>query len=118
MGKGFRDRRLEIGWDRQLEDDNGQRYPDCRSKNTEDRVYFGNMWWDRVYCANCGELDGLVTSDWTPHVFVLCNKCVGVNGEPEGMQKLTEDDMRAARYGVPNPARMRARQAWNPPLIT
>lgn len=81
MSKGFVDRRLENQWDRQLEDG----LPDCRTKNREkDRVYRAHMWWEKVYCANCTRLYGLVTADFSPHVFAICDDCVGVMGPPPG----------------------------------
>jgi hypothetical protein len=84
----MRDRRLELGWDRQLEYDGHTHLPDCRLRNSDDRVQRGRMWWDKVYCANCGRLYGLVTSDWTPHVFAVCNECVSIMGEPPGAQRV------------------------------
>ena len=84
----MRDRRLESGWDKQLEFDGREHLPDCRSRDTADRVQRGRIWWDKVYCANCGKLEGLVTSDWTPHVFAVCADCVGVLGEPPGGVKI------------------------------
>lgn len=86
----MRDRRIELGWDRQLEFDGGQHLPDCRSRNEADRVRHGRLWWDKVYCANCGKLEGLVTSDWTPHVFAVCIECVVRMGEPLGAMKIAD----------------------------
>ena len=79
---GMIDRRLERMWDRQLEEG----LPDCRLRNGRegDRVQRAHMWWDRVYCASCGALKGLVTSDWTPHIFYLCDPCVAKLGPPPG----------------------------------
>ena len=95
MKKGFVDRRLELGWDRWLESE----LPDCRprSRRDKDRVLRGNVWFDKVYCANCGKFDGLVTSDWTPHVYALCNECAGKFRAPSGAVQLTPEEEKRAR---------------------
>lgn len=73
------DRRLENQWDRQLEEG----LPDCRSHNREkDRVYRARMWWERVYCASCGHAGALVTADWSPHVFYICDPCANKMAGP------------------------------------
>ena len=77
------DLRLERQWSQTLEEGR----PDCRLHIREhDRVWRANMWWDKVYCANCGKLEGLVTSDWSPHVFAVCNKCAAKLGEPPAVR--------------------------------
>jgi hypothetical protein len=45
------------------------------------------MFWEGVYCANCGELQGLVTPEFTPHIFYICDAChKKLNGlAPPGM---------------------------------
>jgi hypothetical protein len=85
---GMVERELERMWDRQLEDG----LPDCRLRNGREgkRVMRAHMWWDPVYCANCGELKGLVTSGFTPHIFFLCDPCAGVNGPPPGCVEVPE----------------------------
>lgn len=94
MSKGFIDRRLENQWDRQLEDS----LPDCRLRNREKRTMVrGRMVWEAVYCANCGEQDGWVTADWSPHVFCLCNNCADKMSPPAGMIKLDDLDENLAR---------------------
>lgn len=78
---GMIDRRLENQWDKQLE----QGLPDSRLRMRENkRIFRAHMWWDPVYCASCGELKGLVTADWTPHVFYICDPCALKNGPPPG----------------------------------
>ena len=95
MSKGFVDRRLELGWDRQLE----ERRPDCRprGRRDKDRVRRGNAWYEKVYCANCGKLDGLVNADWTPHVYALCNECAEKFRAPPGAVQLTAEEEKKCR---------------------
>lgn len=94
MSRGLIDRRLEANWDRQLEEG----LPDSRLRNREkNRVYRGGLWWEPVYCADCGIPGGLVTADWAAHVFYVCDDCVGQKGEPPGVSKLTEADEKKAR---------------------
>jgi hypothetical protein len=66
---------LRDNWDRELE----LGLPDCRLSNTVQRerktVKRGPLTYEMCFCANCGEPDGLVSAEWTPHVFCLCNKC-------------------------------------------
>jgi hypothetical protein len=83
------DLRLERQWSKSLEDG----LPDCRRHfRDSDRVLRGSMWMDRVYCANCGKLYGLVTSDWTPHVFAICNECADALGPPPGAVQVAEGE--------------------------
>lgn len=94
MSGGFIDRRLENQWDRQLEEG----LPDSRLRNREkNRIYRGGMWWETVYCASCGKPGGLVTADWSPHTFFVCDPCVAKNGSPPGVAQLAEVDEAAAR---------------------
>lgn len=84
---GFQDRRLENQWDRQLEDAEGQRLPDCRltgARREITSIFRGRMQMDLVFCADCGKHSGFVTSSWTPHVFFVCNDCVARKGPPPG----------------------------------
>lgn len=48
---------------------------------------------EKVYCANCGAPQGLVTADWCPHIFALCNECVAKNGAPP-LPELPEEMVR------------------------
>lgn len=63
-----------MSWDRELE----QGLPDCRLRGPGRRartvVYRGQLF-ERVYCANCGADGGLVTAEWSPHIFYLCDRC-------------------------------------------
>jgi hypothetical protein len=58
-------------WDRALE----QELPDCRLR-AKPTIVRARMLWERVFCANCGTDGGLVTAEWSPHVFYVCNDCV------------------------------------------
>ena len=66
--------RDSIYWDRQFEEG----LPDSRLSSTNRErtsVVHGRMVWERIFCADCGEPAGLVTAEWTPHIFWLCNEC-------------------------------------------
>lgn len=67
------DRALEKNWDPQISDG----LPDSRLKAREhSRVYRAHMWWEPVFCSSCSEGPfGLVTADWSPHVFYICDAC-------------------------------------------
>jgi hypothetical protein len=99
MSKGFVDRRLELGWDPQLEGG----LPDCRPRARRDkhRVHRRDGVFDKVYCANCGKFDGLVSSDWTPHVYALCNECARRFRAPAGAIQLTPEQEATARGQKP-----------------
>jgi hypothetical protein len=72
------DRKLENNWDKQLE----ERLPDSRTR-TRKLVQRGQMWWEPVYCANCGELKGLITPEFSPHIHYVCDVCYAkMNGLP------------------------------------
>jgi len=48
------------------------------------------MMMERVYCANCSADGGLVTAEWTTHVFYLCELCKDKYGAldlPEANEK-------------------------------
>lgn len=76
------DRRLENNWDKEFE----QGLPDARTRSRK-LIQHGRMWYEPVYCANCGELKGLVTPEFTPHIFFICDEChAKLNGlAPPGM---------------------------------
>lgn len=68
------DLRNSLYWDKQLEQD----LPDCRlAPGTRGRklVMRGRMPMEVVFCAQCHHEKGLVTADWTAHVFFLCDDC-------------------------------------------
>jgi hypothetical protein len=84
-------------WDRQLEGG----LPDSRLSGTARErtvVVHARRRWERVFCANCGADGGLVTADWAPHVFYLCNGCAAACGAPPGA---VEADEGAVRGGAP-----------------
>lgn len=72
----------KIGWDRQLE----MGLPDSRLTVKRERTtvvrptMLGRMVMERVFCANCGDDGGLVTAEWSPHVFYLCEECAQKHG--------------------------------------
>lgn len=69
--------------------------PDSRlSGATRDRKrsFFRGQWWERVYCANCGADGGLVTADWSPHLFYVCQECVNISGPPPGCKEAPVPD--------------------------
>lgn len=59
---------------------NPLRLPDCRARE-DGTVVRARMLWEKVYCANCGHLGGLITADWAAHVFYLCDPCSHEYGE-------------------------------------
>lgn len=78
---------LGINWDPEFSKD----LPDSRLSGSGRRslVPWGNMMMERVFCANCGANGGLVTAEWSPHVFFLCDTCAH-SGIPEGCAELDE----------------------------
>lgn len=76
-------------WDRQLEGG----LPDSRLAGTareRTTVVWARMLWERVFCANCGADGGIVTADWSPHVFYICDGCAQELGPPPGMVEVAE----------------------------
>jgi len=51
--------------------------PDCRLAG-KPTIVRARMLWEQVFCANCGCDGGLVTAEWTPHVFYLCDACASL----------------------------------------
>ncbi len=77
------DWRLSRFWDRELETG----LPDCRVKHLEREntlVRRGQIVFEKVYCANCHKEAGLVTAEWTAHVFFVCDDCARTGGTPPG----------------------------------
>jgi hypothetical protein len=66
-----------LDWSKELD----QGLPDCRVRGGGNTVVRAKMLWEKVYCANCGHLSGLVTAEWAAHVFYLCEKCAEVHGK-------------------------------------
>ena len=81
-------------WNRDFEDG----LPDSRLSGMareRKRTFFRGKWWERVYCVNCGAPAGLLTADWSPFMFIVCDNCVAKNGDPPGAVRV--DDATAAR---------------------
>lgn len=80
-------------WDRQLEEG----LPDSRLAGTardNKSVVFHGALWERVFCANCGHDGGLVTAEWSPHIFYLCEECALKCGPPPGVVEADERQVR------------------------
>jgi hypothetical protein len=80
-------------WDRSLE----MGLPDSRLSGPRRRatmVPLGRMMMERVYCANCGGDGGLITADWSAHVFFVCDGCVETIGKPPGCIEADEGTIR------------------------
>jgi hypothetical protein len=92
---GMIDRRLENQWDRQL----GDGLPDSRLQNRErKRVFRANMWWEPVFCTSCSRGPfGLITADWSPHVFYVCDGCVSAHGAPPGVAEAEVPQVQSAK---------------------
>lgn len=61
--------------------DVAQTHPDARalvSRNEKKHKLLG--WFEECFCVNCGKPQGMITKDWAPHVFVLCDDCVATHG--------------------------------------
>lgn len=84
------DLRLSKFWDREVEFG----LPDCRLKASEREVVMlnGRLPVHAVYCANCGGLHGYATV-WTPHIFFICDACVGRAGKPPRALEITKKQM-------------------------
>ena len=81
-------------WDKQLEDG----LPDSRLR-AKPTIVRGRMLWEKVYCANCGCDGGLVTAEWSPHVFYQCQQCADKLGAPPGLKEAPEDLIRGKATG-------------------
>lgn len=87
-----------IGWDKQLEFG----LPDSRLAVRRDITVprltpFGKQEMELVFCASCGADGGLITADWSPFVFYVCDECVAKHAAPAG---LTEAPEAAVRGGA------------------
>lgn len=79
-------------WDREL----ASELPDSRLSGARRRattVPLGRMLMERVFCANCGCDGGLVTAEWSAHVFFLCDDCARP-GTPPGCVEADERSVR------------------------
>jgi hypothetical protein len=82
-------------WNRELESG----LPDCRLRGPRRRattVPLGRMLMERVFCANCGGDGGLITAEWSPHVFYLCDECAATYGKLD-LPQASEADVRGRR---------------------
>jgi hypothetical protein len=67
-----------------------EQLPDCRVQGQRSVLGpLGQM--QRVYCERCGKLEGLVSAEWTPHIFVICNACIEKHGGPPPLPELPQE---------------------------
>lgn len=78
-------------WDRELE----QGLPDSRLR-AKPTIVRARMLWERVFCANCGHDGGLITADYSAHVFYVCDKC-WEKAPVEGVPLADEDKVRGLK---------------------
>lgn len=86
-------------WDRQLEGG----LPDSRltgMKREHTTVVMGRMTFEKVFCAQCGCDAGLVTANWTPHIFFICDTCVHEHGAPPECVEIPEAVVRGTAAPV------------------
>jgi hypothetical protein len=84
------DRVLHNRWDRVLEAE----LPDSRLSGPRRRatsIVRAGVVYEACFCANCGKPHGLITADWSPHVFFLCDGCFAAGGTPAGCGRVDED---------------------------
>lgn len=87
-------------WDKQLEGG----LPDCRlSPTMRERsiVMRGRMAWETIFCANCGAAWGLVTAEWSAHVFCICDPCFEKLGPPPGSVQVPDETVRGGAEKPP-----------------
>jgi hypothetical protein len=85
------DLRLSKFWNREVEFG----LPDCRLRHGERQpvlLHGTRLAVDAVFCANCGTLEGYATVE-TPHIFFICDTCVGCSGKPSGLTEVTKKQM-------------------------
>lgn len=80
-------------WDKQLEGG----LPDCRLKldRRKTSIVFRDQLMEKVFCGNCGAPGGLVTAEWTPHIFYVCDECFLRCG-PLPLPEIEENTVRGA----------------------
>lgn len=49
--------------------------PDCRAKDTKNRIFSPMGAWVPVFCANCGDHGGNVPEENMNFAFYMCPKC-------------------------------------------
>lgn len=84
-----------MSWDRQLEGG----LPDSRlsgAARERTTVRYAHMLWERVFCASCGADGGIITAEWSPHVFYVCDVCAAKLGAPAGTVEAPEKIVRGA----------------------
>lgn len=54
--------------------------PDCRARETKDRLFIGGQSWVPIFCANCGKRGGSVPEENMTFAFWLCNPCFESKG--------------------------------------
>ena len=55
--------------------------PDCRAKDTKDRIFTPVGAWIPVFCANCGVCGGSCPEENMTFIFYLCKKCAETHGK-------------------------------------
>jgi len=83
-------------WDRELEGG----LPDSRLSGTareNTTVAYARQLWERVFCASCGCDGGLVTAEFSAHVFYVCQECTDKMGAPPGMVEADENAVRGKK---------------------
>lgn len=72
--------RNSIHWDRELEGG----LPDSRLSlaRRKTTVMRAGQLMEKVFCANCGADGGLITAEFCPHIFYVCDNCFLKFGPP------------------------------------
>jgi hypothetical protein len=87
----------EGNWNKELEGG----LPDSRLRDPSKTIIIrGQMAYEKVYCANCGKPDGLITAEWSPHVFCICNACDAKLGR-FGLIEIDESVIRGKKNLIP-----------------
>ena len=65
--------------------------PDCRARETKNRIYspIGN--WVPVFCANCGRDGGSCPEENMTFMFYLCGKCAETYGQIAGTMMMPDE---------------------------
>lgn len=65
--------------------------PDSRSSHPVNSKFIAGMWWEAIYCANCGVDGGFVPAENTTFIFWLCNKCFESRGQLTNMYVMPDE---------------------------
>lgn len=65
--------------------------PDCRAKETKNRVFAPGGAWVPVFCANCGVDGGKCPEENMTFLFYLCKKCNETYGEVAGVMMMPDE---------------------------